>query len=498
MVGQTLGGYRIVAQLGQGGMGAVYLAEHQRIDRKAAVKVLLPQFSQDAGVVSRFFTEARATSKIRHPGIVEIFDCDVQADGRAYIIMEYLEGESLAARLARTRTISDPETREILRQIASALGAAHGKGIAHRDMKPDNVFLSTDPEQPGRTIVKILDFGIAKLFGSTLASENKTRTGSILGTPVYMSPEQCKGAGHVDHRTDIYSLGCIIFEMLSGRPPFVHAGMGETIAAHIYEPPPRLLSVAPNAPPDIDALVTRLLAKDPAARPQTMAEIAAALETAPVSTRPGSTPPSPPSNPNLGPTMRLPVATPPATEAPKLTTLRGATGAMAVTEDELVPARPRRAPLVIGGAAVATVAAVAIIFAATRSKETAEPVAAAPPAAPVVAPTPPEPPPRPALPSTVTLRVANAPPGLTVTVDGVLGAVPIKLPRDTEAHRLVFTAPGFEREEQVVNASKDQSIELALRKAPEPRRQEPARHRTKPTTAKRPSTKKQTDGITDL
>jgi len=277
MIGQTIGSYRIVAKLGEGGMGAVYLGEHQHIARKAAIKVLLPELSANQQIVARFFNEARATSLIRHPGIVDVLDCSILPNGNAYIVMEHLVGESLGSQLRAHGRIPASRATFLTRQIADALAAAHNQKIVHRDLKPDNVFVLAAAESAP---IKILDFGIAKLM-HTGGHEGsyKTRTGSIMGTPVYMSPEQCRGAGEIDHRTDIYSLGCILFEMLTGRPPFTYEGFGELIQAHLSTTPPRVRSLDATIPPAIDALVDRLLAKSPDARPQTMRDLMSELDT---------------------------------------------------------------------------------------------------------------------------------------------------------------------------------------------------------------------------
>src|SRR5207248_990205 len=156
---------------------------------------------------------------VRHPGIVEIYDFGFLADGCAYIVMEFLDGQGLAGRIAARGRMPALEALSIARQIAGALSAAHGKSIVHRDLKPDNVFLVRDPEMPSGERIKLLDFGIAKLAGDTGINAQKTRTGAVMGTPTYMAPEQCRGVG-VDHCADLYALGCILFEMLCGRPPF--------------------------------------------------------------------------------------------------------------------------------------------------------------------------------------------------------------------------------------------------------------------------------------
>ncbi len=268
-----LGTYRIVKKLGEGGMGAVYLAEHALLGRRAAVKVLQPALSANQDIVQRFFNEARAATAIADPGIVQIFDFGYHTDGSAYIVMEFLEGEALDARLKRFGRLAPEDALRILRQVAASLHAAHGRGIVHRDLKPENIFLVPDREVAGGERAKILDFGIAKLTNDA-GSKVKTQTAAIMGTPVYMSPEQCRGAGYVDHRSDLYSLGCVLYHLLVGRPPFDGEGVGEIIAAHLREPAPVPSALAPGVPPAVDALVARCLAKQPEARFATAAELA--------------------------------------------------------------------------------------------------------------------------------------------------------------------------------------------------------------------------------
>src|SRR6478735_9524748 len=215
--GTTVGAYRILQRIGAGGMGEVWLAEHAMLGRRAAVKVLLPEFSMKQEIVTRFFNEARAATAIADPGIVQIFDFGHHVDGTAYIVMELLDGEPLDKRLARNGALPVTDALRIMRQVASSLGAAHARGIVHRDLKPENIFLIRDPEVPGGERAKILDFGIAKLIGE---NQVKTQTSVVMGTPGYMSPEQCRGAGKVDERADIYALGCVLFAAIAGRPPF--------------------------------------------------------------------------------------------------------------------------------------------------------------------------------------------------------------------------------------------------------------------------------------
>jgi len=275
VLGQTLGSYTLERELGRGGMGAVYTAVHTLLGRRAAVKVLLPELSRNQEIVQRFFNEARAATAIKHPSIVEIYDFGWASDGSAFIVMELMEGESLAARMRRLGRLPAATATTIARQVANALAAAHKAGIVHRDLKPDNVFLVPDIEVATGERVKLLDFGIAKL--AQAGGVSHTSTGAVMGTPLYMSPEQCEGARLVDHRSDLYSLGCMLFEMISGRVPFVSEGVGGLIGMHLYVAPPTLRSLVPDAPAEVEAIVARLLAKPPGERFQSADELAAAL-----------------------------------------------------------------------------------------------------------------------------------------------------------------------------------------------------------------------------
>jgi serine/threonine protein kinase len=271
-----IGQYKILRTLGAGGMGTVYLGEHILLGRRAAIKTLLPSLSSHREIVDRFFNEARAISAISDPGVVQVFDFGYHVDGTAYIVMEFLEGESLATRIDRLGKLPLVEALRLTRQIASSLAAAHARGIIHRDLKPGNVFVIRDGEAQGGERTKILDFGICKLSGPVEAIA--TQTGQMLGTPVYMSPEQCRGAGAVDHRSDVYSVGCALLHMLTGRPPFDCDSVGDFIASHLKEDPPAPSEVAPELPAAVDALVLRCLAKKPEDRFQSMAELQTATD----------------------------------------------------------------------------------------------------------------------------------------------------------------------------------------------------------------------------
>jgi eukaryotic-like serine/threonine-protein kinase len=280
-LGVSIGNYTIIEKVGEGGMGAVYRAVHETLGRSAAVKMLLPATANQTGMAARLFNEARSAAAIRHPGIVEIYDVGVLPDQTAYIVMEFLEGESLAARLHRERDLPLARGLQIMRAVARSLQAAHDCGIVHRDLKPDNVFLVPDPEVSGGERVKLLDFGIAKPEVDRQPSAEEyalTQTGMMIGTPPYMSPEQCRGTGPVDRRSDLYALGCLLYTLVCGRPPFVARGAGEIIARHLYfapEPPRRHGRPVATA---LEALILWLLRKDPRDRPATASQVVAAID----------------------------------------------------------------------------------------------------------------------------------------------------------------------------------------------------------------------------
>jgi len=282
VIGRVVGKYKILDQIGEGGMGVVYRAEHVVLGGPAAVKVLLPQFTKDPVVVDRFFTEAKAASAIRHVGITEVFDYGRLDNDQAFIAMELLRGEDLTTFLGRHGRLDASVATEIVTQLLKALNAAHAVGVVHRDLKPDNIFLTRDPSAPGGLRVKVLDFGIAKLVGDQLTKRTKTKGGAILGTPAYMAPEQCKGGVDVDARADLYAVGCILFELVAGRTPFISDGDGELMAMHIYEAPPKLSKYAPGVVPELEALVAKLLVKAPDDRTPSAAWALAALERVPL------------------------------------------------------------------------------------------------------------------------------------------------------------------------------------------------------------------------
>jgi serine/threonine protein kinase len=269
-------GYRLTTELGRGGTGAVFAAEHEQSGRRVAIKVLLPELSQSRQAVARFFHEARSAASVTDPGIVDVYDSGYAEDGSAFLVMELLAGESLAARLTRGPRVSLALLCYIGREIARVVGAAHAAQLVHRDLKPDNVFLVPERAAPFGTRVKVLDFGMAKLNPDAGPYSFITEKGALIGTPLYMAPEQCRG-GKVDARTDVYALGCILYELACGHPPFVRGGLGLILGAHVYEPVPRPRALVPELPEALEQLLLCALAKAPEDRPPTMHALALSL-----------------------------------------------------------------------------------------------------------------------------------------------------------------------------------------------------------------------------
>jgi serine/threonine-protein kinase len=267
-----IGQYQLTGVIGRGRLGTVYAARHVRLGRPAALKVILPQRSVDPDAAQRFFQEARAATAIRHDGILEIYDFGWTAAGLAFIVMEPLDGETLAQRLTRG-PLPWRAAIGIVRQIADALAAAHAVGIVHRDLRPENVFVTRDPEVPGGERIKLLDFGIAKLA----SGESLADTAVIHGAPAYMAPEQAR-TPEVDHRADLHALGSILFVLCSGHPPLAGAGSGDVIATQLSTTVPTLAALGVDVPDAVERLVQRLLAKSPAQRVQNTEEVIRAID----------------------------------------------------------------------------------------------------------------------------------------------------------------------------------------------------------------------------
>ncbi len=278
-IGRTLSNvYVIEEKIGEGGMGSVYAARHVHLEKRFAIKVLVESVAGKNNAVDRLKQEAMAAANIDHENIVDVVNFDRTEAGAVYIVMEFLKGESLADTLGRG-PLPLHHALPIAFQICRALHAAHEHGIVHRDLKPENVFLT---ERRGRTVVKILDFGISKVKKAEAEQVRMTKTGQLVGTPLYMSPEQARGETDIDRRVDVYALGVMLYEMIAGTPPFEGRNYFELLWKHGNEDPPSMRATNPNVyfPDALDAVVLKALAKKPGDRFATMAELEAALKAA--------------------------------------------------------------------------------------------------------------------------------------------------------------------------------------------------------------------------
>ena len=272
MVGAILDGrYRIVAPLGEGAMGRIYLGTQLSVNRSVAIKVIRETWATDRDAMRRFMREAQVVTRLNHPNIVNVYDFG-NADGVMYLVMELLRGTTLADELARCVRFDVRRACDVAIQLCDALAAAHACGVVHRDLKPPNVVLVG--ASAGRDLVKVLDFGLAKSVAPERPSLNDvTRTGVIMGTPLYLAPEAVAGDA-AEPRSDLYALGCVLYEMLAGRPPFVDASVDVVLRSQLAVPPPPLAGV----PMELGVLVEQLLAKDPEDRPASAAGVAARLQ----------------------------------------------------------------------------------------------------------------------------------------------------------------------------------------------------------------------------
>ena len=272
LIGRSVGSYRVIKPLGKGGMGAVYMAEHPVIGSKVAIKFLHPQYATDKRIVDRFFNEARAVNVIGHDNILKILDLNVTEDNRHYFIMEFLHGKALQDLVKPNDPMPLEVAGPILLQTCEALQAAHDHKIIHRDLKPDNVYLIVHKGR--KNFVKVVDFGIAKLTDDAGNSTGKTQTGMVMGTPAYMSPEQAGGMSErIDGRSDVYSLGCMMYQMATGRLPFPGSSFGEVLIGHLQLPPPPPREAVPDIPEAYEAIILKCLAKSQDDRYQSMQEL---------------------------------------------------------------------------------------------------------------------------------------------------------------------------------------------------------------------------------
>src|SRR5262245_47879200 len=283
LTGKTLDQkYYLESKLGVGGMGTVYRARRLLIGDMVAVKVLQPDQMADPQAVERFRREAQTAARLKHPNVATVYDFGVSREGLNYLVMELAEGESLRNLVVRQGTLAETDAAEIIRQVCAALAEAHRQGVVHRDIKPDNILVETIPSG---LQVKVLDFGIAAL--RDVNAGRLTRTGAVVGTPHYMSPEHCLGE-ELDGRSDIYSLGIVLFEMLTGVVPFDSPTPTAIVVKHVNDPPPPPRTLNPNISPAVESVTLRALEKRREARPQTAGEMARELIAAASSAGPGS------------------------------------------------------------------------------------------------------------------------------------------------------------------------------------------------------------------
>lgn len=282
LIGETVGPYQIMAQLGSGGMATVFKAYHAVLDRYVAIKVLHPAFKHDPNFLSRFQREARIVAKLEHPHIVPVFDFS-EAGGQPYLVMRFIEGETLKARLA-ARSLPLDEVRRVIKPVAEALSYAHGQGVLHRDVKPSNILLTADGG------VYLADFGLARI---AQAGESTLSQDSLLGTPQYISPEQAQGQSDLDARTDVYSLGVVVYELLVGRVPYQADTPYAVIHDHIYAPLPLPRSLKPDFPEALERVLLKALAKDRSDRYASVSEFYTALDHAIDSTHVNAAAPRP-------------------------------------------------------------------------------------------------------------------------------------------------------------------------------------------------------------
>jgi tRNA A-37 threonylcarbamoyl transferase component Bud32 len=481
--GDMVGEYKVLGLLGKGGFGTVYRGVHPLIGKRVAIKVLHRQLSSNRNMVSRFISEARAVNQIGHKNIIDIFAFGQLPDGRQYYIMELIDGVSLERYLRSRGRMSVSEAIPILRAVGRALDAAHGAGIAHRDLKPDNVVVCNDD---GKPFPKLLDFGIAKLMGSGEGLTYKTQTGTPMGTPAYMSPEQCLGR-NVDHRTDVYAFGVMTYQLLTGKLPFTGESFVEIVVKQTSHEPLSPSQICEDIPEPLSHAILWMLKKDPAERPQTLAAAVARLEEGAsamgLSVNTGVT-----RMPEQLAELNRPMGmhTPAPLTGAGNTSTPVAAGQMSMAP----PSQFEEAKRGGGGKWIGLAAAVLLLggggaFVALRGGPGAQvakqPEPAGPqaprlvdPPAPVPAPVPvpanePPAPAAPAAPATVVLTVTDAPPGTEVRDDTgtLLGQVPGKLtlPRGDTPLVLHFEHAGYDARVEKVAVGADGQLAIQMHHA---------------------------------
>ncbi len=466
--GERAGEYVVERLIGEGGFGKVFAGVHPVIGKPVAIKVLHLRYSADPDIVSRFVAEARAVNQIGHEGIIDIFAFGSLPDGRQYYVMELLEGRTLRRLIKDRGRLELDETVDLLRQVGGALDAAHAAGVAHRDFKPDNIFLTPRGD---RWRVKLLDFGVAKLMSPESNVDHRTATGASVGTPAYMAPEQVVGK-NVDHRADIYAFGVVAFHMLTGQLPFAADSAFSIMTAHVNEPPPDPLALVDSLPRGLEQVLGWALAKSPEDRPPSCLAFVDRLAA-------------------LDQRMGLPTGPQPTVD---ISVIRDGGGS--------------KAPLALIALVVIALAAAAwFVLGGEPDPPPGDPIAAAgsaqPAAPPVAAPAPPDATVDAAaraapvdaavdaaLPARVEVRISGLPADAKVLgPDGALlrtGDGPVEIARSEDAVTLTFEAPGFLDATQPVVPDRDRLVGVTMARAPV-RRVDKPRPKPRPTTPKPPT-----------
>ncbi len=461
-----LGRYRIVRKLGEGGMGAVYEGKHELIGKRLAIKCLHAQYTSNKEVVERFYREANAATAVGNEHIIEVTDVGEFDDGAPFIVMEFLEGIEFGKLIEREGSLRIGRLVHIVTQVCGALSAAHTRGIVHRDMKPENIYLIRRGHDDD--FVKVLDFGISKMREQNEAvGGSLTKTGMALGTPYYMPPEQAQGVRDLDHRADVYAVGVILYQGLTGRLPFDADSYPALMVKILTEPaaPPRLFRQ--DLPEPLEQLVLRAMSKDRALRFQNMEELAAAL--------------APFAGMNDAPVMLSSLRPPGTAETTPFTWTQKRAAENAGTLPSLAaPAKPKRLGLLVGGAALGLVLVAAVGFLARGSKAppTAAPIpreaplpvpasvpapqpAAQPTAAPVAQPVALQP-----KPTEVQVKISARPATARIYIGDVEFPNPMDAwrPRSLDPVRIRVDAPGYRAVEQLAIFDQDRAIGFELEK----------------------------------
>jgi serine/threonine protein kinase len=475
--------YRLVRLLGEGGMGSVWSAEHTLINRTVAVKVMHAGPDKSEDHYQRFFREAQSASSIGHPNIIEIYDLGVEENGNAYMVMELLKGESLESLLIESGCLPPPRVVSITLQILSALLAAHRKGIVHRDIKPDNVFIAVNPRLQEE--IKLLDFGVAKVLGSDKKTLKLTMEGTLLGTPYYFAPEQARGSKDLDARIDIWAVGVMMYEMLSGTLPYVGENYNEVIGQVLEGTARPLEEVAPDVPESLVEIVATAMQKLPEDRYRDVGKMMKALF--PLQDNLGSYPAMKKSNRTSYQAAKNTLNNPEsdktgASRNSSTVEIDTAAGSLSKGPDKF-----RRSRVVQGVAALVLVFVIGILIIfvdkgqadeepappsnetdpiGVKIEETQEPDTSKIDPKEDVGPSDSEPPtlPVPDVVENVTIRFVSLPPRSKITIDGKRVLTPHDMPRSDSPVELKVTAPGHNPYIKVLIPNEDRTIRIRMRK----------------------------------